>query len=113
MCGAVRGRRRGSQRAPRVAGDAALARLRRRRLVRAVGHGEHDDAANAVEHVPRMGVGFAAVGEVVHVAGIAAGEPLVEPLRRRRLRAGQIPQSAKPSSRACDLTANERSPASM
>ena len=66
--------------APGVAGHPALPWLDGRRLGCAIRQREHEDAAHAFEDVSRVGVGFAAVGEVVHVAGVAAGEPLVEPL---------------------------------
>ncbi len=64
--------------APGVARDAALAGGRFVWSFGCVGQGEHDDAADAVENVARVAVGFAAIGQIVHLAGVAGVEPLVE-----------------------------------
>src|SRR5438045_4208811 len=54
--------------APGVARDAALPWLRRLRIDRVVGQPEHDDAANAVENMPRMIVSTLARCEIIHLA---------------------------------------------
>ena len=63
---------------PGIARDAAVAGLDRGRFRRAVALPEHDEAANPFQDVPRMGIGLAAVGEVLHLAGESGVEPLVE-----------------------------------
>ena len=84
--------------APGVARDAALARLRGGGLDSTIVEGQHEQAARAVEHVPRVRVGLGASRQILHLAGVPGREPLLkaaEALRSdRRTDAGRLEAQA-------------------
>ena len=80
--------------APGASGDSPLPRLRRDRLGRAVGNGQHQQAPHPRQNVPRMLVGRGPIGHALHLTGHSVGQPLSKmpnPRRNaRRRRAGQV-----------------------
>ena len=63
---------------PGISGDPALAWGRLGGLLRAIGHGQHEQAARAVQDVLGVLVGGGPAGDVLHLSGKTVGEPLLQ-----------------------------------